>query len=578
MTKKDYFIPRMFYKLLIPSVISSFGFALADMADALVLGQKIGATGLAAISLCLPLFMLINIFMDGLGIGGSVHFSQKLGEGDSKKAVECFNRTWVSTLIIGLIIGLAVNLFPNGFLALLGTTPEDGQLFEACRDYMRIIAMGSPILMLNIVFSNFLRNDNNAPLATKGFLIGNAVDIILNIVLVVFVGLGTMGAALSTVIGSVVAISLYMPGIIGKKAGVLKIKYTAMDIKETFYCFKTGFSTSVQNLFQLVFLLTVNRLLMNISGEGGVAVFDVVYNVSFFIVYIYNGVAEASQPLISTFSGENSEDDCKCVLGLSKKYGISLGAVVAAVLFVFARNVAILFGITNELMPLAVHAIRIYCAGFAFTGLNILYQNYYQSKENTRLAFFIAFMRGFVILMPCVLIFALFGENTIWLMFPVTEFVTLLLFYVLRKYNSKGTTIFDNERILRITVEKDTEDMATLLNRSVEFCERWNAEESQKYSVTLVIEEICMSIIRNAMKDISDGKIRITLLAMEDGDFVVNILDNAVVFNPFSLKTKKIENEKDFDIDEISMMMIRKKTKQFMYRRYNGFNSLVVRI
>ena len=90
MIKKDYFTPRMFYKLLIPSVFSSLGFALADMADALVIGQKVGATGLAAISLCLPLFMIINIFMDGLGIGGSIHFSQKLGEGENKKAVDCF--------------------------------------------------------------------------------------------------------------------------------------------------------------------------------------------------------------------------------------------------------------------------------------------------------------------------------------------------------------------------------------------------------------------------------------------------------------------------------------------------------
>ena len=96
MTQKDYFIPKMFYRLMIPSVISSFGFALADMADALVVGQKLGEVGLAAISLCLPIFMLINLFMDGFGIGGSVLFSQRLGKGDIRNAQECFNRTWTT--------------------------------------------------------------------------------------------------------------------------------------------------------------------------------------------------------------------------------------------------------------------------------------------------------------------------------------------------------------------------------------------------------------------------------------------------------------------------------------------------
>ena len=96
MTKRDFFIPKMFYRMLIPSVISSFGFALADMADALVVGSRLGETGLAATSLALPVYMLINLFMDGFGIGGSVYFSQKLGEGDTEQARNCFNRTWTA--------------------------------------------------------------------------------------------------------------------------------------------------------------------------------------------------------------------------------------------------------------------------------------------------------------------------------------------------------------------------------------------------------------------------------------------------------------------------------------------------
>ena len=163
-------------------------------------------------------------------------------------------------------------------------------------------------------------------------------------------------------------------------------------------------------------------------------------------------------------------------------------------------------------------------------------------------------------------------------MFPVTELVTFLLFYLYRKFSANEEVIFDKNRIFRIMVEDESKDMGMLIENSMEFCEKWNATPQQQYYVTLVIEELCMSIIRNGMKNVSDRKIRITLLAMEDGDFVVNLLDNAVIFNPFSRTPKKINMDEEFDIDEISMMMIRKKTKQFMYRRCNGFNSLVVRI
>ena len=61
--------------------------------------------------------------------------------------------------------------------------------------------------------------------------------------------------------------------------------------------FRTGFSTSSKHLLQLVFFLVINRLLMEKSGESGVAVFDIVYNVSFFTTYLYEGISEAAQPL-----------------------------------------------------------------------------------------------------------------------------------------------------------------------------------------------------------------------------------------------------------------------------------------
>jgi Na+-driven multidrug efflux pump len=69
----------MFFKLWIPATISSVGLALGDIADAVVVGQKMGVTGLAAISLSLPIYMVINVFMHSLGLGGSAKFSKLLG-------------------------------------------------------------------------------------------------------------------------------------------------------------------------------------------------------------------------------------------------------------------------------------------------------------------------------------------------------------------------------------------------------------------------------------------------------------------------------------------------------------------
>lgn len=577
MTKRDFFIPKMFYRLLVPSVISSFGFALADMADALVVGSRLGETGLAAISLALPVYMLINLFMDGFGIGGSVYFSQKLGEGDTEQARSCFNRTWTAVLAFGLIIAAVINIFPRQCLGLLGTVPSDGEVYTACLDYIRIVALGAPLLMLNVVFANFLRNDNNAKLASAGFLIGNTCDILLNIVFVIFLDLGTKGAALSTVTGSLIAVIIYMPGIIGNKAGVIKIRRFVPDLRQVMRFFRTGFSTSSKHLLQLVFFLVINRLLMEKSGESGVAVFDIVYNVSFFTTYLYEGISEAAQPLVSTFTGENNESDCKYVLHLSKIWALILGFFVTVLIAVFAKGISAFFGISESLLSESCAAVRIYCIGFAFAALNIINEKYYQSKDIFLPSFIIVLMREFALLIPCALILAKFDLPAIWFMYPLNEFLTSVIFAITRRFTVKKTE-YDRNRILRIMIDNSENSIENALSQSRSFCESLGAGAKQEFAVTLVIEEICMSIIRNAMKNMPDGKIRITLNALENGDFALNILDNAVEFNPFSFMTKKIKDENDFDIDEISMAMIKSKTKKFMYRKSSGFNSLSVRI
>lgn len=577
MTKRDFFIPKMFYRMLIPSVISSFGFALADMADALVVGSRLGETGLAATSLALPVYMLINLFMDGFGIGGSVYFSQKLGEGDTEQARNCFNRTWTAVLAFGLIIAAVINIFPQQCLGLLGTVPSDGEVYTACLDYIRIVALGAPLLMLNVVFANFLRNDNNAKLASVGFLIGNTCDILLNIVFVIFLDLGTKGAALSTVTGSLIAVIIYMPGIIGNKAGVIKIQRFVPNLRQVMRFFRTGFSTSSKHLLQLVFFLVINRLLMEKSGESGVAVFDIVYNVSFFTTYLYEGISEAAQPLVSTFTGENNESDCKYVLHLSKIWALILGFFVTVLIAVFAKGISAFFGISESLISESCAAVRIYCIGFAFAALNIINEKYYQSKDIFLPSFIIVLMREFALLIPCAIILSEFDFPAIWFMYPLTEFMTSVIFALTRRFTVKKTE-YDQCRILRIMIDNSQDSIESALSQSRSFCESLGADTKQEFAVTLVIEEICMSIIRNAMKNMPGGKIRITLNALENGDFALNILDNAVEFNPFSFMTKKIKNENDFDIDEISMSMIKSKTKKFMYRKSSGFNSLSVRI
>ncbi len=576
--KKDYFVSKMFYKMLIPSVLSSVGYAFSDMADALVVGQRMGETGLAAISLCLPIYMLMNVIMYAFGMGGAVRFSALLGVGNEKEAKNCFNNIFKVSLLSGVVFALLANLFAPQILTALGAKAAGDDVYKACETYMRIISAGAPLLILNIVFSFFLRNDNNEVLAARGFIIGNITDLSLNVILVLVFDLGTAGAAASTVIGSAVAIACYMPAIVGKKRNVIGISRSELDFRQTSSCFGVGFSTSVQHLFQLVFLLVVNRVMLTLGGEVYVAVFDVVYNISFLLVYLCEGTAEAAQPLVSTFAGEQCEEDCLQVKKLSVACSVLLSGTASVLICIFAGYIAQVFGISDEILPTAAYAMRIYCTGTVFIALNIVISRYCQSREDGKSAFVGVLLKNLLVAVPCVIFFSTLGSRWIWIAFPVSEAVSLVFFLLYYGISQKKKTQFDQSRICRVTLSGNDAEISALLDRCGEFCDKWQAQPSQKYYVTLVIEEIVASIVRNALGHSPDGKIRITLISEPNGDFTLHILDNAIEYNPLSMRVRGKTNRTDFDIDEVSVLLIKKKTKKYLYRQFTGFNSLTVRI
>ena len=70
--KKVLYVRHMLHAALFPSFVSAMALALADIADAVVVGTKIGENGLAAIGIVMPIYMIYNIIGYGLSIGGEV--------------------------------------------------------------------------------------------------------------------------------------------------------------------------------------------------------------------------------------------------------------------------------------------------------------------------------------------------------------------------------------------------------------------------------------------------------------------------------------------------------------------------
>lgn len=580
---KDRFTRPMYRRLWIPAMLSSVGWALSDIADAVVVGQRLGTVGLAAISLILPVYMVNCMFAHGLGLGGSVRYSRLMGEGKVPEAKDNFAQILTLTLIFSIGTAVLGTVFINPLLRVLGTVPEDGALFDATKAYLQIQLLATPLFYLSNVINYYLRNDGSEKLAGVGSVTGNICDIALNFLLVLVFGMGTAGAALATAIGQVITLSIYAPGLF-RKNHVLRIALPKRGwIGNAFSMLWAGLATTVQYLYKTVFILLCNNILMRLGGETGIAIFDIIQNTSYLILYLYEGTARAMQPILSTYHGERNLPGQKTLMRIGFVSGILTGGAMIALVAIWPAGICALFGVAGTAAePLAHIALRIYALGAFFAGINILLSNFFQAIEREKLSFVIETLRGALLLIPMTFIGASFGLEGFWWLFPNTEIlseiISFILFAVLFRLRRFVHARISEERVFRRTILSTNTDIGTASSDLEEFCDRWDANPKQKYTVMMAVEELGLAILQHGFNGREDGYIEITVAALENGEFELHLRDDALSFDPFSMNTEETGPDSDPDMDSIGVLMIKKRAKEFSYRQYQGFNSLFVKI
>ena len=140
----------------------------------------------------------------------------------------------------------------------------------------------------------------------------------------------------------------------------------------------------------MIFLLMCNNLLIRIGGEMGIAVFDVLQNTSYLILYLYEGTARAMQPVISTYHSENNLPGLRNLFRVGFISGCGAGLVVILLAEVRPDLICLLFGLYGSAAaPLACTAIRIFGIGAFFAGISILGCNYLLSRGLAFYAFWL---------------------------------------------------------------------------------------------------------------------------------------------------------------------------------------------
>ena len=186
----------------LPLFIGNLFQQVYNMADAFIVGRMLGVNALAAVGCTGSLTFLIIGFAQGLSAGFSILTAQRFGAGEMDGVRQSYAASLVLGGVISLVLMAASMAGTRQLLVLLQTPPE---ILEDATRYLIVIFAGIPTTMLFNVVSNVLRalGDSKTPLS---FLVGGCVlNILLDVLLILYTPLGVMGAGVATVIAQLLA-------------------------------------------------------------------------------------------------------------------------------------------------------------------------------------------------------------------------------------------------------------------------------------------------------------------------------------------------------------------------------------
>lgn len=416
---------KLFFKFLVPAVSSAVAVAIYSFVDTIVIGQNIGPNGTAACAVLLPVFTLASFVALLCGVGGSVLMSKSRGEGNYEKGNAYFTASLLYVGIITVILWIAGILFQKPLYRLCGA---DDILLPYAYEYGKWIFAAFPSFVLVTFLGSFIRNDGSPKFVMVVTLIGGAVNIIGDIVLVFPMKMGMQGAALATVCGSVIQTVILIAYILLGK--------TSLNITKPYKWFTAvkkitvlGVGAGLPQIAMAVVSFVINNQIMKYSGASALAVYGFLGTVSALFLSIFSGIGQAAQPIASENYGAGQHKRYIEVgkTGMITAVIFGIVSVIICVLFP-SQMVSIFMKPTSAVEQIAPYIIRVCALSYFPMAINMFVMAYLQSVTKANGATLISLLRGMIL--PVVLIYAMpmvMNGNGIWWAITAAEGLTAVL-------------------------------------------------------------------------------------------------------------------------------------------------------
>lgn len=565
-------------KYIIPGIMMSLALQLGNIVDTIFVSNLIGVEAMSAVTMSLPVETIIQLTGYCLGVGGSIAVGNMLGKRDKESASKLFSATFMVTLVVGILFSICALGVADPIARLL--VSGDGILTTYTRDYIRISMFGAPVIGIGLMMVSYLGVENHPELASVYLILANVINLILDYIFLKFTPLGITGASLSTVLGFLFAMVVFIAYVRSEKRNISFVRLKAKDFSIIKEAIITGVPMLVFMATNFIKSLGLNTIIMNQIGEEGMAVFTVCDNVLLIVEMLTGGIIGVIPNVAGILFGEKDYVGIRVLCKKMLKYSYIVLAVIFVFIMLFTHQITVLFGSGGgELGAQMIQALRIFALCVAPYLWNKFIISYYESIEETAIASFVTFLENAVAVLPATFIGIYIwkqidgiGIDGIAIGFVATEIITVIAALIFRKIKHKNSTFYivpdKNPGInLDFSIKSTMEEAGTVNRKIMDFCKKNNVSGNKANLAAVCAEEMTVNIIKFGGK--TSNWIDINL-CLEEDICRLRIRDNGINFNPLEYTY----DHEEFDIHGIEL--VKKISKSMDYIRAIDMNNTII--
>ncbi len=201
-------ILQQVWQLALPVIFTNLLQSLVEVIDVFMVG-RLGPIAIAAVGMSSAIRFLVLVMMLSVAGGAMTLIAQAKGARDPERMSFVTRQAISSGILISLVLTVAGYYLAHPLLS-LANSGGDPQAVVIGTQYLQLLFLGTPFLILNMVFNRLMQGagDTMTPLLITGSL--NVLNTIFNYILIFGAGpippMGVSGAALGTILARTIGV------------------------------------------------------------------------------------------------------------------------------------------------------------------------------------------------------------------------------------------------------------------------------------------------------------------------------------------------------------------------------------